>query len=334
MAQMSSVHSVFRSTSLAFGLTLSMAAGATSDQDVSFADIEVALQQCDVQRASAVYQQLEKLLPPSAGLLRLQASIQRQRGELQAAAETLEQALIQWPADAEGWYLLGQIRAELIDAASVFGKLGAARRTREALARAHELDRDDPRYAEGLATYYVEAPGIAGGDLEKARGLAMLIQESDPARSAQLMAVIAIQDGDEDAGFSALRRAAELGSVAAWLQLARAQVEQGDLRAAIASFQSALALGPNNLLALYGLGRNAAVSGEQLEAGVVAMRGFLEHPGVNCQGGNLKPTHGYWRLGNLLEQLQDMPAAEQAYRHALKLDPDNQDAQRDLKALR
>jgi hypothetical protein len=87
---------------------------------------------------------------------------------------------------------------------------------------------------------------------------------------------------------------------------------------AFAALDRALAARPNDLAALYQVGRAAAESKRNLEKGEQALRAYLAAPAQP-----LLSTHAaaHWRLGMILQHRGDTEGARREYATALQLDP-------------
>lgn len=271
--------------------------------------------------------------PASPSLARARAQLRLALDDSEAALDILDDAAERYPADPEIHFQQAQVLVRRIDEVSVFSKLGVARRALAAFRRAAELDPEDPKYLSAVAEYYRQAPGIAGGDTDEAQNWAQRLKGVAPQHAELLLAQIALDQGERDGALSRLRALAADGMIEARMWLAANEVSESRLEAAISLYRQVLAAQPDHLLALYGLGRNAAVSGQALDEGRLALERFLALPGSLCRADNLKRTHGYWRLGNILQKQGETNAARRAYEQSLALDPDNEPARRDLKAL-
>lgn len=289
-----------------------------------------AAAQCDVE-------EMQSLLagdgPDSPSRTRARAQLSLTRGDSEAALQGLEKAAERYPADAEVHFQLAQVLVQRIDEVSVFSKLGVARRALAAFRRAAELAPEEAKYLSAVAEYYRQAPGIAGGDTDEARSWAQRLRSVAPRHAELLLAQIALDQGEPEQALPRLQALAADGMTEARMWMAAHEVSESRLDAAIEIYRQVLAEQPDHLLALYGLGRNAAVSGQALDEGRRALERFLALPASLCHGENLKRTHGYWRLGNILQKQGDTAAARRAYEQSLALDPDNDDARQDLKAM-
>ncbi|MBC8009646.1 MAG: tetratricopeptide repeat protein, partial [Burkholderiales bacterium] len=167
-----------------------------------------------------------------------------------------------------------------------FRALRLARRGRDLMERAVVLAPGDIAYREGLVDFYRQAPGMAGGDLEKARAHADAIARIDPVRGAVWRASILI---DEE-------KYAE----------------------ALAVCEAALAARPDDYVALFTLGKTVSESGLRLDDGERALRRCLAVVPAPSD-----PSHaGVWyRLGLISEHRGDLTAARAYHAEALKLEP-------------
>jgi tetratricopeptide (TPR) repeat protein len=85
---------------------------------------------------------------------------------------------------------------------------------------------------------------------------------------------------------------------------------------AFAEFAPALSKFPDDFLALYQVGRCAAISGQQLDRGITALRRCLILPEPAPTAGMPSYTNVHYRLGNLLEKKGCAEEAKQEYARA------------------
>lgn len=314
-----------RALLIALALGSSFAGHAKFDERA----FDAAHARCDVAAMQALLEPAQESLAARRAAARLALT----DNDAASAQQVLEAALEQHPQDAETHYLLALTLVRRIDEVSVFRKLGMARAALEAFRAAATLKPDSPEYLIAVAEYYRQAPGIAGGDLDLARHWQERVAAQAPQQARLLAARIDMDAGQPEVGREVISQLAREGLVDAQLALAQLAVESGDLETAIAQYRGILQRDPDHLLALYGLGRNSAVSGLVLAEGREAMQRFIALPGSLCQAEDLRRTHAYWRLGNILAKLGDADGARRAYQQALTLDPDNEPARDDLDAL-
>lgn len=101
--------------------------------------------------------------------------------DYRGAEEQFESLLKRCPGKADLHVWLGRAAGRHAERASWFRAMGLAKKTRRAFEMAVELE---PAHAEGLAAlidYYVSAPGIVGGGVDKAVPLAERLEKAAPA---------------------------------------------------------------------------------------------------------------------------------------------------------
>jgi tetratricopeptide (TPR) repeat protein len=221
-----------------------------------------------------------------------------QREDHEKATGHLEKAVALNPMDARHHHRLGDAYGLAARKASFFSQMGLARKCKASYEKAVELDPKslDARFA--LLGFYQQAPGIAGGGMDKAHAQAQEIKKLDAGRGRQAIAGLYIVE----------KKYAE----------------------AFAEFDAVLKEKPDDYGALFQSGRLAAISGERLDQGLKALRQCLaQSPPEN------QPSHAaaHWRIGNILEKQNDKAGARAAYEAALQVDPKFPQAIESLKKL-
>jgi tetratricopeptide (TPR) repeat protein len=212
------------------------------------------------------------------------------------------------------------------------------------------------------------APGVAGGDKKKAKTMADEIAAIDPARGQLALARIALAEKDSATADARFREAARVDpksydgciGAASWFaysrenwkeaeSAARAALEVGpdrigsyavlaavyvhgerwsDLDGILDSAERAM---PDNLTAHY----TAAVTliTEKKDA-PRAERYLRKYLGVEPEPNRPSFARAHWLLAGALEQQGKKPDAMTELQTAIKLDPDLEDAKKDLKRLK
>lgn len=209
--------------------------------------------------------------------------------DTEEARERLQRAAGLAPADGRIQNALGDAYGLTAQQAPLFSKLGWGRKCLAAYERAVALEPENPAFHWSLLAYSLFAPRLAGGGLDKAHAAAEVIKRLDPA-----------------GGYSAV----------VTVHLA---AEEYDL--ALAEIDRALALNPDDFIALYQLGRWAAVSGREIDRGQAALERCLA---LEAPQGDGKPSHAlvHYRLGNLLEKQGRGEAARDHYARTYARHPD------------
>ncbi len=110
------------------------------------------------------------------------------------AEKYLEQAVESSPGSAEYHYTLGRLYGIQAQVSSIFSKLSYAGKVKSEFLRAVELNPDNVSYRNGLLNFYLRAPGIAGGSVEKAKEQAAEIVRRDAYAGHVGMAQIAMYE--------------------------------------------------------------------------------------------------------------------------------------------
>ena len=126
------------------------------------------------------------------------------------ATETLERAAALDPKSASVMLWLGRAYGRRAETSFPLAAIGLAGKARQALEKAVQLDPHSSEAVDDLFEYYLQAPGIVGGGLDKARGLMPLIAQNNPAEVHFATARIAEEQKQFDTAEAQLRRAIQL----------------------------------------------------------------------------------------------------------------------------
>lgn len=102
-------------------------------------------------------------------------------GELKAALKTVDSLVDTHPEYADAWYLKGLIHLSRLGQVSIFRMMGEAKGAQNSWKQAVEIEPDHIDALYGIFAYYANAPGIAGGDLDKAKELQVDLAAQSPA---------------------------------------------------------------------------------------------------------------------------------------------------------
>jgi tetratricopeptide (TPR) repeat protein len=253
-------------------------------------------------------------------------------GKVEAGVQSLESAARQDPDNPVYQFWLGRAYGEQAETASKLRLLRIAGRAKAAFQRAVTLAPDYLDGREGLMQYYLQAPGIAGGSLEKARAEAREIARRSPYRGALALVAVARKDRDRMAVVRAFDSAIAQfpDSSALYNALLAVVVDRKDWPRAWATIERFQRARPDSRAAAYAFGRIAALTGQRLEEGERHLREYLRHEPEPRQ-----PSHAgaRWRLGMILEHRGDKPGARREYQEAVRLDPNLAGAKQSLAKL-
>ena len=218
------------------------------------------------------------------------------------AVDHMEQAVEINPSNAEYQYGLGSAYGMKAQNSGVIKQVFLAPKVKRAFERAVALD---PKLVDahiGLAQYYWRAPGIMGGDMEKAwkeadRAIELdefkgrllkaniCVSEKKTAEAAQEMKTLTAHRSDDwrawrTAGYFFWRNQMTDDAIASFEKyaglkpdtgdayhfLARAYIQKKDAGKAVPAAMKALALGPDNINAIDVLAQAYELSGQKKEA--------------------------------------------------------------------
>lgn len=203
------------------------------------------------------------------------------------------------PQDARTLNMLGDAYGLAALKANSFSKLSLARKSAAAYASAVELDPQNTHYHWSYLDFCRQAPGFAGGGLDRAYHQAKALGTIDAQQGILATAELKIDEKKYDEAFAALDSA-----------------------------NTAAASGYGVLVQR---GRAAALSGQRVDDGIASLRRCLA-----LEPSDMMPEHSEvsWLLGQLLESKGEFTAAENAYLQATKLDPGFAPASESLQRLR
>ena len=274
---------------------------------------------------------LEKLnvTPEDSNSRRAIISVYRRFGEYQKALEHAKQLALTEPNDR--LVLAAQVdelRFQL-ENASMFKRLSIAKRLLTTCEEALKQDPYNTAALQCIASYHAQIPG---GSKTKEDAAIAALESIDRPTFLMEKANQALRRDNNSEGLTFLNEALPLiRNANDAVNIAMIKLRLNDIDGAFAALDIAAGLDPDLPFLLYQTGRTSAVSGQQLARGKDAMLRFLS--GSAWMGGTNFRAAGHWRLGMIFQHMGDKTLAEQAYRRALALDPNNKDAQASLKKL-
>jgi tetratricopeptide (TPR) repeat protein len=287
--------------------------------------------------------------------------------DYEKAIEYLQKAIGLAGNNAKYHLMLGNAYGVKAQRAGIFSKLGAASDCKEQYLTAVNLD---PKYTDArrnLMEFYLQAPGLVGGSVEKASAQSDTIKTYDPYAGYLAEARVHEYKKEKTQQEECYRKAISIDpkKLAAyrglWLlsmsdnNTAKADdvfkrasaavddkselyywagmyyVEKNDLAKARSLFQKALEKNPENVLVYYQLGKVDLLSGSDLDQGLARFRKFINAPHVKNAPG---PEYAYWRMGMIYEKLGNADSARIAYRKSLELNPALEEAKKSLEAMK
>ena len=255
--------------------------------------------------------------------------------QTEAAAEFLQQAHKSFPKDADLLQLAAMNQFTLAQQASIFSAAGHAKDGLALLKQAVSLAPDDAELQLNLIGFYLQAPGIAGGDEDEAKRMAQALAGKDPVAAPIAQAMVLNNDDKVDEALKVIDEAlqqqpqhARLLAQKAVLLLSKKQMAE-----AVTLYQQAAQLAEKpqqKYNYLYQIGRLAAVEQQDKTAGKAALQQFID---FYKDGENKQLPWARVRLAQIHLLEQNKTDAEQALQPVLALADKPEKLEKELKSL-
>ncbi len=245
-----------------------------------------------------------------------------------------ERAIRASPNDARLWLWLGRAYGRKAIEANLLARASWAGKTREAWEKAVELDPTNTEARFDLMQYYLQAPGMLGGSIDKAKSQADAIGRIDPAHGQLALGMIAMTQKDSAGAETAWREAVRLAPSdhrvrLAWSAFLTREARHDEL---FAFWNGQAESFPDDAMVQFQIGRAAAVTGQNLEAGLAALDRFATMSRKPTEE-QLSAGAAWWRRGQILEKLGRSDEALAAYEAAVVANPNLADAKKDRDRL-
>lgn len=250
-------------------------------------------------------------------------------GDANGAVRWLEHATARAPKNGEAHRWLGRAYARQTRRAGRLKQAMLAGKVRSAFERAVALDPKDVESRRDLLQFYLVAPRVVGGGVDKAEAQARELTRHSRLYGQLAGGWIAEARDDHVAAQGAYESAiaAWADSAAPYLSLGALQQRRKQWPQAMATYERLIQKRPAASEALYQLGRAAALSGTNLARGAAALEQFIaRQPGE--EEAPLASAHV--RLGAIRERQGDKASARRHYQAALTLDKGFEDARKAL----
>lgn len=245
------------------------------------------------------------------------------QNRLEDAADFFEEATeAKGGNQAEYFSWLGDSYGRIAQDASVIRQGMLAPKMKAAWEKAITLDPKILSARYSLISYYTQAPSFMGGSMDKAKEMARQIITLAPAQGHRSLGNLYLKEKNLAAAEKEYQEMARID--AAFLPvLGNFYVNEKMHEKAFALFDEQLKKNPDDMLAIYQLGKLSAVSGQRLDQGEQYLLRYLAYtPKSN------EPSHAgaNMRLAQVYEKKGKRADAKLKYEAALKLDNNLQEA--------
>lgn len=232
-------------------------------------------------------------------------------------------------SDAQDW--LGRAYGLKADRSGPFSGFSLARKVRDAFEAAVRLNPRNPDAFDDLGEYYVEAPGLVGGGMDKATELATQAKSILPERAQILRAMIAEHGRDFGTAEREFRMAAQdSGRPDTWVDLARYYGRQHMTDQAITAIRHAVAIDRDRDASLAHAAEALIKLKVEPQLAIQALRAYLSGPALSDAAPACKV---HTELGKLLKATGDRATAKMEFQRALALASGYAPAKKELAAL-
>jgi tetratricopeptide (TPR) repeat protein len=184
------------------------------------AQANALLQQGRVDEAAASLHQILAAQPNDAVAHQLLCRTYYAQQITDSAIHECELAVANAPSSSDNQMWLARAYGYKAEHANPISALSLAVKVRTAFEKAVQLDPENIQAMSDLGQFYVAAPSLIGGGVDKAEALAVRMQPHFPAQSHRLLALIAEKKNDEALAEIEFRNAVAAGKTPeAWIDL-------------------------------------------------------------------------------------------------------------------
>lgn len=207
------------------------------------AQANALLQQGRVDEAQVALQQIIAARSGDAQAHQLLCRVYYAQDMAEEAIQECELSATQDPSSSTTQMWLGRAYGMKASHANPLAAFALARKVRYAFERAVQLDPQNIQAMSDLGQFYVYAPALVGGGLDKARTLANQMQPRHPSQAHRLLAFISAQNKDATTAESEFKKAILAGqTAAAYIDLSQFYQQQNQPNKAIEALQAGVAI--------------------------------------------------------------------------------------------
>ena len=241
----------------------------------------------EMEKARTLYQEtsypaalevLNRFPQKDAAAYELMGRCHYMQGDFKRATEMFQKAIEREPGDAVHHLWLGRAYGRRAEIASVFTAPSMASKARQSFEKAVQLDPRNLEAISDLLEYYLEAPGILGGGVDKAARLAEQIEPLDKGEYHWAQARISEKRKEFDAAEQQLRRAVDMApnQVGRVIDLAKFLAKLGRYQESDQAFSQAEKISPDSPKVLFAQAKTYVESGRNLPKARELLKRYLQ----------------------------------------------------------
>jgi tetratricopeptide (TPR) repeat protein len=281
------------------------------------AQADALLQQGRVDEASAMLLETLAAHPDDARAHQLLCRVYYAQDLGTMAVPECELAVANAPTSSENEMWLARAYGLKASQANPLVAFGIAKKVRVAFERAVQLDPANIQAMSDLGEFYVAAPSIVGGGLDKAQALAVTMMPRSAWRTHRLLARIAVKQKDFATAETEFKAAVATGKTPqAYVDLAQFYHQQNRPDQALAVLQGCIAADRRKDAILVDAASLLIDMHRSLDLAASLLRDYLSSPAKSDEAPAFKI---HLKLGDLLSQLGDKAGARQEYGSAVAL---------------
>lgn len=230
-------------------------------------------------------------------------------------------------AQYHNWY--GNTLGAIASDANMFKQGMLAPKMKSAWEKSVALESDYIEPRQSLIQYYLNAPGMMGGSVDKAIEMANEIMKLKPAEGHRQLGNIYFKEKNYPAAEKEFITMAKLDP-AYQSGLANYYLTQKQFSKAFDLFEESLKKNPDDMQSVYQLGKTSALSGERLDRGEACLKKYLGY-----QPKQNEPSHAgaQMRLAQIIEKKGNKAEAKKLFAQALKADASLKEAKEGLERV-
>lgn len=245
--------------------------------------------------------------------------------DLDDAEDYINKAVKLAPDNAEAFFIRGSIMGQQASQ-SIFSALSYAKKSLDSFEKAVALEPNNPEYRMGLFSFYFQAPGIAGGDDDKALEQVLVLEELAPKKALIAKLQLATKGKDDTQVDSIIEQGRTLypNDIDFMFTAAMIKQSQEDYTQAISIFQDIanVTLTPENkdtlLSAQYQFAKTTILANTDLDEGLQAIEFYLTQTTLPDSAEFVQWAN--FRKANILQELGQKSEAKSIYARLSKSD--------------